>query len=436
MKAGEWGKSQADDSPAVTAPKTPAEVPGDSTANLAPFVTALLPGVPVLSLPMANKKCGPDAEAAAALPSSTATAAGPDATGVPADRSGSTPGASARTAVANQEGVLEHTTGDWIAGLQPDGRQTPAAKSADPADAKAGRDEVRPGGTPDNTSAKSVSPGTNPPVPDAGAKSPVSLAPLQAAPAANMSMGATDPAAAETSGTFVADMSVQMNKADKMNKVAGSGGKAEKVLPGDDALPVTATTSPVAESSARVSPQVEPLLMTGVPTAQGAGPVTTATATAVPATPVVDLGSRAMERTHDMVALHALRLVDSNQDSMRVVIKPGAGMQMSLEMRQHGDTIDARMTLQRGDFSPLSRHWPELQQRLEQRGIRLATPTGGDTADTGGGAGGFHQSAREYTPSDPEAASAFAAFALAGPVSTPPAPALAAFPAHGWETWA
>jgi hypothetical protein len=176
--------------------------------------------------------------------------------------------------------------------------------------------------------------------------------------------------------------------------------------------------------------------MTGVPTAQGAGPVTTATATAVTATPVVDLGSRAMERTHDMVALHALRLVDSNQDSMRVVIKPGAGMQMSLEMRQHGDTIDARMTLQRGDFSPLSRHWPELQQRLEQRGIRLATPTGGDTADTGGGAGGFHQSAREYTPSDPEAASAFAAFALAGPVSTPPAPALAAFPAHGWETWA
>ena len=249
-------------------------------------------------------------------------------------------------------------------------------------------------------------------------------------------MGATDPAAPETDGTFVANMAVSMNKADKMNKVAGSDAKAEKVLPGGDALPGTGMNSPMAESSPRLSSQVEQILVTGAPTAQSTGPVAATTTTAVAAMPVIDLGSRALERTHDMVALHALRLLDSNQDSLRVVIKPGAGLQMSLEMRQHGDAIDARMTLQRGDFSPLSRHWPELQQRLEQRGIRLATPTGGDNSAADRGAGGF-QSPREYTPSDPEAATAFAAFTLAGPVSTPPAPALAAaVPRHGWETWA
>jgi len=437
MKVGAAGNDLGDDSPAVTSLKTPAEVSGDTTANLAQFVTVLLPGVPLLSLPMANKKCGPGAEAASTLPSSTATPAGSDATGVPASRPGPTPGAPVRTTVANQESVPEPATGNWIAGLTPDGRQTPAVKSTEPADGRAGREEVRHGGAPENAPAKTDSSGTNPAASDAGAKSPVLLTSLPAASAADVSMGATDPAAPETDGTFVANMAVSMNKADKMNKVAGSDAKAEKVLPGGDALPGTGMNSPMAESSPRLSSQVEQILVTGAPTAQSTGPVAATTTTAVAAMPVIDLGSRALERTHDMVALHALRLLDSNQDSLRVVIKPGAGLQMSLEMRQHGDAIDARMTLQRGDFSPLSRHWPELQQRLEQRGIRLATPTGGDNSAADRGAGGFHQSPREYTPSDPEAATAFAAFTLAGPVSTPPAPALAAaVPRHGWETWA
>ena len=87
---------------------------------------------------------------------------------------------------------------------------------------------------------------------------------------------------------------------------------------------------------------------------------------------------RAVERTHDMMALHAMRLVESNSDSLSVVIKPAVGTELSLELRQRNGGVEAQATLTRGDHQFLSQHWPELQQRLEQRGIKLA-PLGGET---------------------------------------------------------
>ena len=36
------------------------------------------------------------------------------------------------------------------------------------------------------------------------------------------------------------------------------------------------------------------------------------------------------------MAVHAVRMVNTNLDSVQVVIKPGAGLQLSLEMRQRG----------------------------------------------------------------------------------------------------
>src|SRR5262249_55189502 len=102
---------------------------------------------------------------------------------------------------------------------------------------------------------------------------------------------------------------------------------------------------------------------------------------------VVDLPSladarlRAADRTHDMVVLHAMRLVESKSDSLSVVIKPTAGTELSLELHLNSEGIHAQATVTRGDHQFLSQHWAELQHRLEQRGVKLA-PLGGETSFT------------------------------------------------------
>ena len=48
---------------------------------------------------------------------------------------------------------------------------------------------------------------------------------------------------------------------------------------------------------------------------------------------LTDVRMRALDRTHDMVALHALRLVESKADVLSVMIKPAVGMELSLELR-------------------------------------------------------------------------------------------------------
>ena len=137
------------------------------------------------------------------------------------------------------------------------------------------------------------------------------------------------------------------------------------------------------------------------------------------------------------MALHAIRLVDSKLESVRVVIKPGADLQLSLDMRQRGDAIDARVVLQRGDFGHLNQHWPELQQRLEQRGIRLAPLAGSENSATDSGAKGFQQPQHEYANPDLVLASAFDGFVPASssiPSTTPSTVSATAL--RGWETWA
>jgi hypothetical protein len=176
--------------------------------------------------------------------------------------------------------------------------------------------------------------------------------------------------------------------------------------------------------------------MVGGAAANGSDPAV-ASGAAATVSAVVDIHTRALERTHDMVALHALRLVDSKSDSLNVVIKPGAGLQLSLEMRQRGDGIDIHAVLQHGDFEHLNQHWPELQERLEQRGVRLSTLTEGTASMAGDSNGGFQSPQHGFASTDPLETSAFAAFALAGPALVPanssPVPAMML---RGWESWA
>ena len=142
-------------------------------------------------------------------------------------------------------------------------------------------------------------------------------------------------------------------------------------------------------------------------------PAPTVTAVAPASSSGID--SRVLESTHDIVALHAMRLNETGSDSLRVVVKPGDGIQLSLELRQSARGIEVSAELHKGDFQQLNQHWSDLQQRLEARGVRVGTLT---TAENYTGAHQqFNQSKQQSTNQDSLQAGAFAEFALSGSVT-------------------
>jgi hypothetical protein len=142
-----------------------------------------------------------------------------------------------------------------------------------------------------------------------------------------------------------------------------------------------------------------------------------------------DFHLQTMEHTHDLVAVHAMRLENGDGNALTVVLKPGAGTQLSLELRQNGDGIQAQAALQHGDYQHLNQNWSDLQQRLEQRGIRLAP-----LVDQGS----FSNSGNEHSKHQPnQPAEAMSGSEFAGTRTlTQPSPAGRAKTATGWETWA
>jgi hypothetical protein len=150
-----------------------------------------------------------------------------------------------------------------------------------------------------------------------------------------------------------------------------------------------------------------------------------------------DHRSQTLDRTQDLMTLHASRLVDAKTDSLQVVIKPDTGTQLSLELRQRGGGIEAQAILQKGDFENLKQHWPELQQRLEQRGIKLAPLTNTDNQTSGSGSQGFKQQPDQSAEREPLLAGAFAGFGPAGARTNLPAePAGQPASSRGWQSWA
>jgi len=269
--------------------------------------------------------------------------------------------------------------------------------------------------------------------PDLGANAPVGTNDnLQTALPVNGKLG--DPS--RNDGTGVAITASSMKNSDKTNKVAGLD---VQVLPGgtngtarETVLPVHATVTAVRSSEKQNSDLNLP-----IPTANPAITDNLETANTVALPSLTDARMRDVERTHDLVSIHALRMVESKSDSLQVVIKPGAGTELSLELRHRNGNIEAEAILQRGDYQLMNQHWPELQQKLEQRGIKLA-PLGSETNFTAtgnnNGTGNFsrQQSSREEAA---QQASAFAEFTVAmnrGGATARLAPAIAG----GWESWA
>jgi hypothetical protein len=141
--------------------------------------------------------------------------------------------------------------------------------------------------------------------------------------------------------------------------------------------------------------------------------------------------ANALGRTQELVTVSAARLSDSGNNSMQVVIKPDAGTQLSLELRQQGGNVEVQAVLQQGDFNHLNQQWPDLQQRLEERGIRLAPLT--DDGASGNSNSGSETSQNNQSQANEVVPELTLVDAPAGMFASEPAQASAH---RGWETWA
>jgi hypothetical protein len=237
----------------------------------------------------------------------------------------------------------------------------------------------------------------------------------------------------EMNGTSVAKQEVPMKKTENTIKTDSPAGK---ILPDASVSVARENNLPPRETvSATVWPrdgQMPPTIAANSSPADSTVEVAQPSADLVAGAASADLRSRALDRVQDMVVLHATRLSDSDNVSLQVVIKPGAGTQLSLELRQRGDGVEAQAVLQRGDFAHLNQHWPALQQQLEQRGIRLA-PLASDGNFVNSGENNFQP--KQNQPAEPDSFSA-GAFAEVSP-SGSLAPTTANLRTHrGWESWA
>jgi len=380
-----------------------------------------------------------DTEAVPATRSSSMAAApaGPEGTSALVAGVGTPTGSSSAGMTLDPGMSPDKTVTEPISSLKPDEWQSNVVKADDRVAGKTNPADLQSSPGLENAPTSPAFTVTDFPVLASTAQPAAQLPQNEASPSAELSVEVITPAQSETRGITAAKQYLSMKKMEKMDKVAGSSGKTEKVLPiAADPTP-SENILPTADLLARISSRNGSATIIIGPSTKTPDSVAASATDGVSASSAVDLRVRALERTHDMVAMQAMRLVDSKLDSLRVVIKPGAGMQLSLEMHQRGDAIDAQVILQRGDFGHLSQHWPELQQRLEQRGIRLAPLADSENSATSPGNNGFQQPQRESANPNPLSAGAFAEFALASSsIQSTTSPITVTTAHRGWETWA
>lgn len=241
--------------------------------------------------------------------------------------------------------------------------------------------------------------------------------------------------ALDATGISAAEQAATMKKAEHAAKVAGT---PEQTLPGVtvvSTLQSTAQPRPATRTAARVESSDAPVTANLSGTDRAPRAPETVAGSPISESSQTELRTRALDRTHDIVAVHGLRLKETNAGSLHVVIKPGAGLQLSLQLQQTADGIQAQAVLQQGDFAQVNQHWAELQQRLEERGIKLA-PLGQDGAAMNNPGGeNFRRPSQQSAEPGALAAGAFAEFASTTATTGRPAPA-PAVASRGWEGWA
>jgi hypothetical protein len=238
----------------------------------------------------------------------------------------------------------------------------------------------------------------------------------------------------DVNGTSAAQQDVPMKNTENTDKAASSAGK---YLPGPAASVARGNNLPPLENSSsltlsRAGQMAATVAANSAPSDQSTN-VVLSSGDSIVSTASADFRARALERTQDMVVMHSKSMSDSGNNLLQVVIKPGAGMQLSLELRQRGDAVEAQAVLQRGDFKHLNQQWPALQQQLEQRGIRLAPLASDGNLGYSDGSHSFQNQQNQSAEPDSFPAAAFAEATPAGSFAQPAARAGAH---RGWETWA
>lgn len=240
----------------------------------------------------------------------------------------------------------------------------------------------------------------------------------------------------EVAGTSSAKYASPMQKAEKVKQSAGSN---EQNLPvNDSTAAVRPAPRPASEpataavradrTDARPEPHISFPAVSSSTETQNASMTAASIASA-----------RTLERTQDLIALHAFRLRDFGTESMQVIIKPDQNLHLSLNVQMRDGAVEVTANLQKGDFELLNRHWAELQQQLESRGIRLAPLSQSENHANNNSSqssnNSFSQhSRREQSEEKPARTGAFAEFALTS-VLVPKRTNKVTSP-RGWESWA
>jgi hypothetical protein len=244
---------------------------------------------------------------------------------------------------------------------------------------------------------------------------------LPASPAPQMNNGVHEPSMVD--GTPSALMAKLMDTGGKPDKSAYSTGK---ILPGEVSVAARGGDFPAGTTLPSSTVFADPVNSNN-------SSVTSASAIdRVESSSPTDLQLQALERTQELVASHAMRLENADRDSLTVVLKPGAGTQISLELRQNSDGIQAQAALQQGDYQHLNQNWSDLQQRLDQRGIRLGPLLDQGSFGNSGNGGNEQSKPQSNRPADLLAGSGIAGSRTAAITN----PHLRAKAATGWETWA
>jgi hypothetical protein len=244
---------------------------------------------------------------------------------------------------------------------------------------------------------------------------------LPASPAPETTNGVIEPSI--VNGTPSALMAKLMDTGGKPDKSAYSTGK---FLPGEVSVAARGSDFPAGATQPSSTAFADPT------NPVNSSVTSTSALDRVESFSPTDLQLQALERTHELVASHAMRLENADRDTLTVVLKPEAGTRISLELRQNSDGIQAQAALQQGDYQHLNHNWSDLQQRLDQRGIRLGPLLDqGSFGNTGNG-GNEQSKLQSNQPADLPAGSGFGGGRTSAMMNPPVRPKTAT----GWETWA
>jgi hypothetical protein len=239
-------------------------------------------------------------------------------------------------------------------------------------------------------------------------------------------------------GTAVAQQVMPMNMAEKQNKFTGMSGQK---LPGNSAPSAKPVTPALANRAILPTPSPSPgPLATAIDASATTSDATAKTTSTVMAngSPISSSPAQLVARTQDLMAMQVVYLNQSGADSLRVVIRPDANLQLSLQLQQHDGGIDVQVRMDQGDYTSLNQHWAALQQHFELRGIRVA-PLTTEASFSGGGGEGFRQSSQSHGQfSEEEAHLATSGVLSPGYLATTTAASASASTplSERWETWA